>query len=77
MSASAAGEALRGDFSMTSAGALAVNASLPSLAVIDWASLRAAARSLSSRLRSAATSTVPARSSSTVTPSASSDGARR
>src|SRR5215472_15349977 len=59
-------------FSTTSAGAFPVNEALPSLADICWASLRAVARSFSSRFRSASTSTVPARSSSTVTPSAAS-----
>src|SRR5215475_5010600 len=59
-------------FSTTSAGAFWVNEALPSLADICCASLRAVARSFSSRFRSASTSTVPARSSSTVTPSAAS-----
>src|SRR5215475_5513413 len=59
-------------FSTTSAGAFWVNEALPSLADICCASLRAVARSFSSRFRSASTSTVPARSSSTLTPSAAS-----
>ena len=51
----------------TSSGALARNASLPSLAAGHASSFCAAARSFSSRRRSAATSTVPEVSSSTST----------
>ena len=70
MSDSAAARRWR-DFAMTSAGALSVKPRCRAWPASARASLRAAARSFSSRLRSAATSTVPARSSSTVTPSVS------
>ena len=70
MSCSAAARRWR-VFSTTSAGALAVNPALASLARACPASFAAAARSFSIRRRSAATSITPAVSSSTVTPSAS------
>ena len=54
-------------FSTTFSGALAMNSSLPSLAVVWANSFCAAARSFSSRRRSAATSMVPEVSSSTMT----------
>jgi hypothetical protein len=56
-------------FSTTGSGAFPRNASLPSFASACAFSFSAAARSFVSRLRSAATSIVPERSSATSAPS--------